>query len=124
MMKSIPALLLLEWGGKGAGGKSARFVLKIMYDGGRGLVELGFYEELATHAEGPGAQGKVHTMSVWLMEVLGRLLAVVRCACEGWIGIRRRLLKYVAGCTAWRGTPTGLLFTDSRCPARPDNSDQ
>lgn len=60
MMKSVPALLLLEWEGKGAGGKSARFVLKILHDGGRGLVELGFYENLAAHAEGPGAQGKVH----------------------------------------------------------------
>ncbi len=59
MMKSVPALLLLEWEGKGAGGKSARFVLKILHDGGRGLVELGFYENLAAHAEGPGAQGKV-----------------------------------------------------------------
>lgn len=59
MMKSVPALLLLEWEGKGAGGKSARFVLKILHDGGRGLVELGFYENLASHADGPGAQGKV-----------------------------------------------------------------
>eukprot|EP00752_Nemacystus_decipiens_P003385 g3132.t1 len=58
MMKSVPALLLLEWEGKGAGGKSARFVLKILHDGGRGLVELGFYENLASHAEGPGARGK------------------------------------------------------------------
>ena len=60
MMKSVPALLLLEWEAQGAGGKSARFVLKILHDGGRGLVELGFYENLASHAEGPGAQGKVH----------------------------------------------------------------
>ncbi|CAN0292013.1 unnamed protein product, partial [Ectocarpus sp. 12 AP-2014] len=57
-MKSVPALLLLEWEGKGKGGGSARFVLKILHDGGRGLVELGFYENLARHAEGPGAQGK------------------------------------------------------------------
>ncbi|CAM9467343.1 unnamed protein product [Scytosiphon promiscuus] len=58
MMKSVPALLLLEWAGKGAGGRPARFVLKILHDGGRGLVELGFYDDLARHAEGPGAQGE------------------------------------------------------------------
>lgn len=59
MMKSVPALLLLEWEGKGARGRSARFVLKVLHDGGRGLVELGFYEKLAAHAEGPGALGMV-----------------------------------------------------------------
>ena len=82
MMKSVPALLLLEWEGKGAGGKSARFVLKILHDGGRGLVELGFYENLASHAEGPGAQGKVR-MWVCSMEVAPGALDVVRRAYEG-----------------------------------------
>lgn len=59
MMKSVPALLLLEWEGKGAGGKSRRFVLKILHTGGRGLVELGFYEDLASHVDGPGSRGEV-----------------------------------------------------------------
>lgn len=63
MMKSVPALLLLEWAGKGVGGRSARFVLKIKHDGGRGLVELGFYDDLARHAEGPGARGEVRIAS-------------------------------------------------------------
>lgn len=56
MMKEVPALLQLIWPGKGSTG---RFILKILHDGGRGLVELGFYEKLAAHAEGPGARGEV-----------------------------------------------------------------
>lgn len=59
MMKAMHSLLLLEWAGKGPKGKSRRFVLKILHDGGRGLVELGFYENLASHVEGPGARGEV-----------------------------------------------------------------
>ena len=56
MMKEMPALLRLIWPGKGSTG---RFILKILHDGGRGLVELGFYEKLAAHADGPGARGEV-----------------------------------------------------------------
>lgn len=59
-MKSVDALLLLEWEGRRIGKKtSRRYVLKILHDGGRGLVELGFYEKLASHKEGAGAQGEV-----------------------------------------------------------------
>lgn len=59
-MKSVPALLLLEWEGRAIGKKtSRRYVLKILHDGGRGLVELGYYEKLANHVEGPGARGEV-----------------------------------------------------------------
>ena len=58
-MKEMQSLLLLDWAGKGTNGKSLRFVLKILHDGGRGLVELGFYEKLAIHLEGPGAEGEV-----------------------------------------------------------------
>ncbi|CAM9939264.1 unnamed protein product [Ascophyllum nodosum] len=58
LMKEMQSLLLLDWAGKGTNGKSLRFVLKILHDGGRGLVELGFYEKLAIHLEGPGAEGE------------------------------------------------------------------
>ena len=59
MMKEMPALLLLEWEGKGPQGGSRRFVLKILHDGGRGLVELGFYENLARRADSAKAVGEV-----------------------------------------------------------------
>lgn len=59
-MKSVPALLLLEWEGRAIGKKtSRRYVLKILHDGGRGLVELGFYEKLASLADRPGAEDEV-----------------------------------------------------------------
>lgn len=66
-MKEVKALLLLEWEGKGHGGGSRRFVLKILHDGGRGLVELGFYENLASHVEDPVARGEVRgSLSVYV----------------------------------------------------------
>lgn len=52
-MKDVPALLQLMWPGKGSTG---RFILKILHDGGRGLVELGFYEDLAAHVDEPGSR--------------------------------------------------------------------
>lgn len=63
MMKEVPALLLLDMAGKGNGDPSRRFVLKILHDGGRGLVELGFYEHLACHVDGPGSRGEVGSAS-------------------------------------------------------------
>ena len=59
MMKAMPALLLLEWEGKGPLGGSRRFVLKILHDGGRGLVELGFYENLARRADDAASLSEV-----------------------------------------------------------------
>lgn len=59
MMRDVPALLQLEWKGKGEDVSGGRFVLKALHDNGRGMVELGFYEELAAHVDGPGAEGKV-----------------------------------------------------------------
>lgn len=56
-MKDVPALLQLMWPGKGSTG---RFILKILHDGGRGMVELGFYEDLAAHVDGPGSRGEVN----------------------------------------------------------------
>lgn len=55
-MKDVPALLQLMWPGKGSTG---RFILKILHDGGRGLVELGFYEDLAAHVDEPGSREQV-----------------------------------------------------------------
>lgn len=87
MMKSVPALLLLEWAGKGAGGRPARFVLKILHDGGRGLVELGFYDDLARHAEGPGARGEVRSVpSPVVGFVCGWMGACVR-VCAGALAV-------------------------------------
>lgn len=62
-MKDVPALLQMVWKGKGTTG---RFILKILHDGGRGLVELGFYEKLEAHVDGPGAEGVVRSRDTFL----------------------------------------------------------
>ena len=76
MMKAMPALLLLEWEGKGPLGGSRRFVLKILHDGGRGLVELGFYENLARRADGAAAMGGEvrHVVYTYIYIYIFRLL--------------------------------------------------